>query len=131
MTIFMVIFLTLGHSKDFVIQILKKGGVLGFSEEIILINQTITYIDKRKDLRISAKIGKNNLKLIRKIAKKLLQKDEAYGKTYPDCIIYEIRVNEVKKITYIPGPEMREKDLDELIELFYKFVQSDEKEKRR
>lgn len=46
------------NKKNFLIQVNKKGGIIGIYEEFILINNELIYRDKNKNLKFHQKFQK-------------------------------------------------------------------------
>ncbi len=107
------------NKKNFLIQVNKKGGIIGIYEEFILINNELIYRDKNKNIEISSKIPEDKIKTIKEIIGNL--KEGTFGRYYPDCIVYEIILKD-KKIIYIPGLETKEENLDKLIEILNEII---------
>lgn len=123
-TSFILFFLPFcSHKKNFLIKINKSGGFAGFHEEFILEDHNVVYRDKKRNLEISSKIPKDKKKIIKEVMENVKEGD--FGAPYPDCIVYEIILNEkekFKKITYIPGPKTKKEDLDKLIEILNEII---------
>ncbi|MEO0306038.1 MAG: hypothetical protein ABIM78_06300 [candidate division WOR-3 bacterium] len=119
LTLILLLFSSCFNKKNFLIQINKKGGLIGFHEEFILINNELIYRDKNKNIEILSKIPENKIKTIKEIIENL--KEGTFGRYYPDCIIYEIILKD-KKIIYIPGFDTKEENLDKLIEILNEII---------
>ncbi len=109
---------------NFFIKLNKSGTIVGINEEFIVIDKNLIYKNKKTGITIKLKLSQDKIKLIKEISEKIEKKErESIGKVFPDCMIYEIVIKErgsFKKITYIPTFEIKEPDIDKLIDILHK-----------